>query len=325
MYYISILLFFDWENISEVQRSFILKEKNSYYERETSLLLNSFIDECDNLGRLYKHNYEITESEQKTVYDWVQNQLREIVISGIANYKFESYKKIDMKLINSNINTNMKRKKAFGWKCSENSYTVIKFPSITRDIYYQVDDNNIELEKTIAWAAETFGMAKLNEYIRKKCSKIDISYDENSIKRALSEVQSNKYVQRSFSYILSCAPRKYETNDDYKKLRDIEKQIEFVKMEGINEPIFIKKGDFSYKFEVTKVKIFNPTEQQYLQKLEELGKYKNYYYVDDVRLDKETAIERIKKKYYIFNFDLELSIGFQSNDVLWFRNSRWYK
>ena len=30
---------------------------------------------------------------------------------------------------------------------------------------------------------------------------------------------------------ISCAPRKYETNDDYKKLRDIEKQIEFVKME----------------------------------------------------------------------------------------------
>ena len=25
---------------------------------------------------------------------------------------------------------------------------------------------------------------------------------------------------------ISCAPRKYETNDDYKKLRDIEKQIE---------------------------------------------------------------------------------------------------
>lgn len=64
--------------------------------------------------------------------------------------------------------------------------------------------------------------------------------------------------------------------------------------------------------------LFNLTEQECIEELEKFGKYKEFYYVDGVLLDKRRAIECIRRKYYAYEFDFKLCVKFNPKDVVWF-------
>lgn len=97
-----------------------------------------------------------------------------------------------------------------------------------------------------------------------------------------------------------------------------ENAIEMRRMSGINEHVYVKKDDFYYKFVVSKAKMKNLTEQECIEELEKFGKYKEFYYVDGILLDKRRAIECIRRKYYAYEFDFKLCIKFNPKDVVWF-------
>lgn len=123
---------------------------------------------------------------------------------------------------------------------------------------------------------------------------------------------------RNFSYTSDWALVKYAQSENYKKLREKENAIEMCRMSGINEHIYVKKDDFYYKFVVSKAKMKNLTEQECIEELEKFGKYKEFYYVDGVLLDKRRAIECIRRKYYAYEFDFKLCVKFNPKDVVWF-------
>ena len=88
-------------------------------------------------------------------------------------------------------------------------------------------------------------------------------------------------------------------------------------MNGIDENIYGKIDDFCYKFVVSKAKMKNLTEQECLNELERCGKYKEFYYVDGVLLDKMRAMACIRRRYYTYEFDFELYIKFDPKDIVW--------
>ena len=55
-----------------------------------------------------------------------------------------------------------------------------------------------------------------------------------------------------------------------------------------------------------------------ISELEKFGKYREFYYVDGILLDKRRAIECIRRKYYAYEFDFKLCIKFNPKDVVWF-------
>ena len=123
---------------------------------------------------------------------------------------------------------------------------------------------------------------------------------------------------RNFSYTSDWALVKYAQSENYKKLREKENAIEMCRMSGINEHVYVKKDDFYYKFVVSKAKMKNLTEQECIEELEKFGKYKEFYYVDGILLDKRRAIECIRRKYYAYEFDFKLCVKFNPKDVVWF-------
>lgn len=309
--------FFSWNEFPESEKNYTLKELAAFFDRETVLLKESFIKECKQLGELYNHNYNISEKEQESIYNWIQNEQRKIVDIKLANSEPDEAGDLDTKIIAKYLNNSMQRNKIFGWKFEDEMDCYIKYTKITAIMHYS-DDSDIVHEKTVAGFVETCGQEALNWFIKNKCLKLTISYDKNGIDTVLKYIEGTNFSMRNFSYTSDWALVKYAQSENYKKLREKENAIEMCRMSGINEHIYVKKDDFYYKFVVSKAKMKNLTEQECIEELEKFGKYKEFYYVDGVLLDKRRAIECIRRKYYAYEFDFKLCVKFNPKDVVWF-------
>ena len=309
--------FFSWNDFPESEKNYTLKELAAFFDRETVLLKESFIKECKQLGELYNHNYNISEKEQASIYNWIQNEQRKIVDTKLANSEPDEAGDLDTKIIAKYLNNSMQRNKIFGWKFKDEMDCYIKYTKITAIMHYS-DDSDIVHEKTVAGFVETCGQEALNWFIKNKCLKLTISYDENGIDTVLKYIEGTNFSMRNFSYTSEWALVKYAQSENYKKLREKENAIEMRRMSGINEHVYVKKDDFYYKFVVSKAKMKNLTEQECIEELEKFGKYKEFYYVDGILLDKRRAIECIRRKYYAYEFDFKLCIKFNPKDVVWF-------
>ena len=309
--------FFSWNEFPESEKNYTLKELAAFFDRETVLLKESFIKECKQLGELYNHNYNISEKEQESIYNWIQNEQRKIVDIKLANSEPDEAGDLDTKIIAKYLNNSMQRNKIFGWKFEDEMDCYIKYTKITAIMHYS-DDSDIVHEKTVAGFVETCGQEALNWFIKNKCLKLTISYDKNGIDTVLKYIEGANFSMRNFSYTSDWALVKYAQSENYKKLREKENAIEMCRMSGINEHVYVKKDDFYYKFVVSKAKMKNLTEQECIEELEKFGKYKEFYYVDGVLLDKRRAIECIRRKYYAYEFDFKLCVKFNPKDVVWF-------
>lgn len=313
--------FFNWEEFVEKEKTYTLKILNNFFDKETELLQEEFIKECKQLGKLYNHNYNITNIEQTTIYNWIQNEQRKLVDIKLAESEPDEAGDLDTKKITNYLDDIMQRNKLFGWQPKEKMDFYIKYTKVTGIMQYS-DDSDIVHEKTVAGFVETYGQEALNWFIKNKCSKFSISYDEKGIGKVLKFIEKTNYVMRNFSYTSDWALAKYAELEQYKELRKKESTIPICRMTGINEHIYVGKDNFYYKFVVSKAKMKNLTEQECLRELERFGKYKEFYYVDGVLLDKIRAIECIKRKYYVYEFDFKLYIKFEPRDVVWFCRER---
>lgn len=309
--------FFNWNKFSEKEKNYILKNLNNFFHEQVGLLKKSFLKECKQLGKLYNHNYDVTESEQANVYDWIQNEQRKLVDIKLTHSEPDEPGNLDTKKIAKYLNDNMQRNKIFGWKPKDEMEFYINYTKVTMTMNYS-DISDIVHEKTVAGLVELCGQEALNWFIKSKCSKLRISYDERGIDKVLELIEKTDYTIRNFSYTSDWALAKYAELEKYKELRKKENIIPMCEMAGVNEYIYIKGNDFCYKFVVEKAKIKNLTEEECIKKLEKTGKYKEFYYVDGVLLDKIQAIECIKRKCYAYEFDFKLYIKFNPEDVVWF-------
>lgn len=91
----------------------------------------SFIKECKQLGELYNHNYNISEKEQESIYNWIQNEQRKIVDIKLANSEPDEAGDLDTKIIAKYLNNSMQRNKIFGWKFEDEMDCYIKYTKIT--------------------------------------------------------------------------------------------------------------------------------------------------------------------------------------------------
>lgn len=309
--------FFQWNEMLETEKDVILKLLNEFFDKEAGLLKEEFIKECKQLGELYSHNYDIANIEQQCIYDWIQEEQIKLVDAELADSEPDEAGSLNTTMIARYLDENMKRNKIFGWNPEDKMDFYIRYTQITGIMHYA---GNLEInhEKTVAGLVETCGQEALNGFIKSKCQKLSISYDEKGIENVLKLIEETDYSIRNFSYTSDWALARYAQSETYKKLRKKENAIQICRMYGINEHIYSKKNNFSYKFVISKAKMRNLTEQECLGELERLGKYKEFYYVDGVLLDKKRAVECIRRKYYAYEFDFKLYVKFKPKDVVWF-------
>lgn len=315
-YFFKLSDFLDGNEFTEEEKGRTLKKLNTFFDKETGLLQQSFIKECRQLGELYNHNYELTNIEQDMIFEWIQNKQRQLVYEKLEASEPDEPGNLDVKKITEYLNAIMQRKKIFGWKPEDEMDFCIKYPKVTAIMHYS-GETDIVHEETVASFVETYGQEALNWFIKNKCSKLSISYDEKGINKVLSLLKKIDYSMRNFSYTADWALAEYMTTEQYKSLRERESAIPIHRMNGINEHIYGKKDNFCYKFVVSKAKMENLTEQECLNELERFGKYKEFYYVDGVLLDKKSAVECIRRKFYAYEFDFELYIKFDPKDIVW--------
>lgn len=308
--------YLNWKEFTEKEKGRILKRLNTFFDEKTGLLQQAFIKECRQLGELYNHNYDIMNIEQDRIYKWIHNKQRELVDEKLEGSEPDEARTLDLKKITEYLNNTMQRNKIFGWKPEDKMDFYIKYSKITAIMHYSGETDIIH-EKTVASFVETYGQEALNWFIKNKCLKLSISYDEKGIDRVLTILKKTDYSMRNFSYTADLALAEYTESEQYKSLREKESAIKMHRMNGINEHIYGKIDDFCYKFVVSKAKMKNLTEQECLNELERCGKYKEFYYVEGVLLDKMRAMACIRRRYYAYEFDFELYIKFDPKDIVW--------
>lgn len=309
--------FFQWNGMLGTEKDAILKLLNGFFDKETGLLKEEFIKECKQLGELYNHNYDIADMEQHCIYAWIQDEQIKLVDTELAGSEPDEEGSLNTTMIARYLDENMQRNKFFGWNPEDKMDFYIRYTQITGIMHYS-DNSDIDHEKTVAGLVETCGQEALNGFIKSKCQKLSISYDEKGIENVLKLIEETDYSMRNFSYTSDWALARYVQSQTYKQLREKENAIPICRMHGINEHIYSKKNNFSYKFVISKARMKNLTEQECLRELERLGKYKEFYHVDGVLLDKKRAVECIRRKYYAYEFDFKLYIKFKPKDVVWF-------
>lgn len=298
------------------EKDVILKLLKGFFDKEVGLLKGEFIKECKQLGQLYNHNYDIADNEQQCIYAWIQDEQIKLVDVELADSEPDEAGSLNTIMIARYLDENMQRNKIFRWNLEDKMDFYIRYTKITGIMHYS-DNSDIDHEKTVAGLVETCGQEALNGFIKNKCQKLSISYDEKGIENVLKLIEETEYLMRNFSYTSDWALAKYAQSETYKKLREKENAIPICRMYGINEHIYSKKN-FNYKFVISKAKMKNLTEQECLKELERLGKYKEFYYVDGVLLDKKRAVECIRRKCYAYEFDFKLYVNFGPKDVVWF-------
>lgn len=308
--------FFQWGELLEKEKDDILSLLCEFFVSETGLLQESFIKECNQLGELYNHNYNITDYEQVSIYEWIQNERRKIVDKNLQNSEPDKAGNLNGKKIEEYLNKEMQRKEMFGWYPDEKLDFYIKYTKVIGIMQY-LDNSNIDHEKTVAGFVKTFAMQALNWFIKNKCCKFESTYDEKGLENLEKFLENKGYSIRNFSFVSDWTLKRYSQTLPYMKLKEIENAITICRMNGINEHVYAKKDIFKYNIVVSKAKMKNLTDQECLSELERFGRYKEYYYVDGVLLDKRKALESIRRKFYVYEFDFKLYIKFRQGDVVW--------
>lgn len=216
--------FFQWNEMLETEKDVILKLLNEFFDKEAGLLKEEFIKECKQLGELYSHNYDIANIEQQCIYDWIQEEQIKLVDAELADSEPDEAGSLNTTMIARYLDENMKRNKIFGWNPEDKMDFYIRYTQITGIMHYA---GNLEInhEKTVAGLVETCGQEALNGFIKSKCQKLSISYDEKGIENVLKLIEETDYSIRNFSYTSDWALARYAQSETYKKLRKKENAI----------------------------------------------------------------------------------------------------
>lgn len=312
-----ITAFLRWAEYTNDTKDKILKNFREYFEKDSGLLQENFVSECRQLGELYNHNYIMSEVEQTRVYDFIQEKQRELVDIKLLEEEVCEEGQLDTREIKKHLDNIMIRNDTYGWKPEKKMEFYIKYSDIKTIMHYE-NSSNIEHERTIANIIESYGCDAINYFIKSKCPKIVPSYDMEGIKRVLKCICDNDFSIRNFSYASVMTLEKYSKTEAYKILKEKENAIELCRMNFIHEDIYAKKDSFYFKLVPAKARMRYLNENECLEYLEKFGRYKEYYYVDGVLLDRNKAIECIKRKYFMYEMDFKLYIDFKPEDIMWF-------
>lgn len=311
-----------WNEYTIETKSKFLKNIIKFFDLELGLLQEEFVKECRRLGELYNHNYVMTDTEQNRVYELLQKMQRELIDIQLSEEHSDDKGNMDTRKIANHLDENMKRKKIFGWAPERKMEFYIKFSNIEVVMHYQ-DDSNIMHENTVAHFIEDYGQEVFNSFIKNKCKKVLLTYDGEGINKVLNYIEHTDYSIRNFSYASDIALIKYSEMEEYQALREKESEIELCEIKFVYEHIYARKEKFYFKLVPSKARKGTISDEESLKILEKSNRYKDYYYVDGVLLDRNRAIECIKRKYYRYEFDFKLYIGFEPEDVTWFYIERY--
>ena len=147
-----------------------------------------------------------------------------------------------------------------------------------------------------------------------------LSYDEKGIKQMLEIIQQGEFDIKNFSYIEDWALLKYKDLEIYEQLKNAESSINMVPMPTMLEHIFTIDDKFKFSIKLSKIVHRSLTDDECINEVESLKKYREFYYVDGVLLDNARAIKCVKTKYHIDECVFKLYLKFTPKDVVYFRH-----
>lgn len=313
----SVFSFLQWDTYTNETKNKILKLFVKCFDKDSGMMNDVFLSECRQLGELYNHNYEIKKEQQIKIYEFIQEQQRNLIDIKMSEKEVDEEGRLDTKEIAKYLNDDIKRNRAYGWNPDRNIEFYIKYSDVKAIMHYE-NIADIVHEKTVAHFIKNCGYDVVNWFIKNKCKKITPTYNMEGIQQVLKCIEDNNFSIKNFSYALDMALDKYSGTDVYQKLSEKENEIELCTMNFIHEHIYAKSSDFYFKFLPSKARMRYLNESECLERLEKFERYKEYYYVDGALLDRKRAIECIKRKYFAYEFDFKVYLDFKPEDVTWF-------
>ena len=313
----SVFSFLQWDKYTNETKDKILKLFVKCFDKDSGMLDDTFLSECRQLGELYNYNYEIKKEQQIKVYEFIQEQQRNLIDIKMSENEVDEEGRLDTKEIAKYLSEDIKRNGAYGWSPDRNIEFYIKYNDVKAIMHYE-NISDIVHERTVAHFIKKCGYDAINWFIKNKCKKITAIYNMEGIQQVLKCIEDNNFSIKNFSYALDMALDKYSETDAYRRLSEKENEIELRTMNFIHEHIYAKSSNFYFKLLPSKARMRYLNESECLERVEKFERYKEYYYVDGVLLDRYRAIECIKRKYFAYEFDFKLYLDFKPEDVMWF-------
>lgn len=304
--------FLAWDSIEAREQKNILEEILKIFDMETGKFSDEFIKECKVMGEFYEHSIRMGDVAQEKLFNHIV-QTQQKIIDVEINTEMEVVE-LNRQKVEEELNELMIRNKIYGWHPLLEEETYIKYG------LSQLSRNSNNPEREMADLIKTGILSAVNSFIKQKAECHRLSYDEDGIRDMLSLIRQGAFDTKNFSYIEDWALLKYKDTDIYEQLQTAENKINMVLMPTLNEHIFTIDEKFKFSIKLSQIVHRSLTNDECVEAVEKMKKYREFYYVDGVLLDKARAVKCVKSKYHIDECVFKLYLKFSPKDVIYFQH-----
>ena len=197
----SVFSFLQWDKYTNETKNKIVKLFVKCFDKDSGLLNDAFLSECRQLVELYNHNYEIKKEQQIKIYEFIQEQQRNLIDIKMSENEVDEERRLDTKEIAKYLNDDIKRNGAYGWKPDRNIEFYIKYSDMKAIMHYE-NIAGIVHEKTVAHFIKTGGYDAVNWFIKNKCKKITPTYNMEGMQQVLKCIEDNNFSIKIFLLVI---------------------------------------------------------------------------------------------------------------------------
>ena len=306
------LYFLSWDSIEICEQKHILEELMKIFEIQTKKFSDKFINECKVMGEFYEHAIRMSDVAQEKLFNHIVQEQQ-----NLADVEINTEREVielERQKVEDELNKLMIHDKIYGWYPSLEEETYIKYG------ISQLSRNSDNPERKMADLIKAGILTAINNFIKQKAECHRVSYDENGICDMLSLIRQGEFDTKNFSYIEDWSLLQYKESDIYKDLQTAENEINMVLMPTLSEHIFTIDEKFKFSVKLSKIVHRKLTDEECIEAVEQMKKYREFYYVDGVLLDKARAIKCMKSKYHMDECVFKLYLKFSPKDVIYFQH-----
>ena len=301
--------FIDWENTGEELKMAILKRMTSQFDLSSQLLKVEFVERYMAYAELLKHEYRISETLQKNLFEHLMKELEALTQEKVENIEITNTK-MEHTQIMEKIDTLMKKDNVFGWSPEFISDFYIKF--VIPDC---ISRREHRTEQSTARTLQQAILSAFEQYIQGCTKKLTLSFDCDGVRKLLSFLKETTYDARNYTFTDDWALAKYSQEIDFVNLLEEQKKVERISTPGIREHVFFTKNNFMFNAKISKMDFVELTEKECAEFLENSKSYNGLYNIDGALMSKEKAMKCVQKIYVKEKYAFKLMVSFKRDEV----------
>lgn len=304
--------FFEWEKMNNQLKLKILKEFMSFFDYSTGVLKKDILDEIGKLADLMQYSFSVNKNNQIKLFNHLRKEHEKLFVENIEKREIPE---LDFEDIKHQLNELMEYENVFGWSsdyCGD-FYVKYSMPDYIRRKEYI---NN----KSAARSIKNACVSAINKYIQSSTNELELSFDEQGIKKMLEFLNDSKYDCKNYTFTDDWAfSREIRESQDFHEIINKNNHIENVVTRKINPRIYFDKDNFKFNIKISYYKCLDLTEKECVEYIENSKAYNGLYNIDGALMSKDKAINMTQSLFCKERIVFKLMVSFKRNDLTYIK------